>query len=67
MVVFKLPECPGGCEWVRLVDTNLDDDAEQSGFACGTTYDVTGRSLLAFMLKPEASDAQAPDSIPPAI
>jgi isoamylase len=55
LVVFTLPECPGGCEWVRLVDTNLDDDAEQAEFACGATYDVTGRSLLAFRLKPEAT------------
>jgi isoamylase len=53
-VVFTLPECPGGCEWVRLVDTNLDDDAEQATLACGAPYDVTGRSLLAFMLKPAA-------------
>jgi glycogen operon protein len=55
LVVFKLPECPGGCEWVRLVDTNLDDDAEEAVFACGAEYDVTGRSLLAFMLKPDES------------
>ncbi len=55
VVVFTLPECPGGREWVRLVDTNLDDDAEQDVFACGDDYDVTGRSLLAFMLKPEAT------------
>jgi glycogen operon protein len=55
MVRFTLPECPGGSEWVRLVDTNLDDDAEQAVLPCGAIYDVTGRSLLAFMLKPEAT------------
>ncbi len=55
LVVFTLPECPGGCEWVRLVDTNLDDDAEEAVLGCGDTYDVTGRSLLAFMLKPDAA------------
>jgi isoamylase len=55
VVVFTLPECPGGHEWVRLVDTNLDDDAEQAALAFGATYDVTGRSLLAFVLKPEAA------------
>jgi glycogen operon protein len=53
VVVFTLPESPGGREWMRLVDTNLDDDAEQASLAFGATYDVTGRSLLAFMLKPD--------------
>ncbi len=55
LMVFTLPESPGGCELVRLVDINLDDDAEQAALERSARYDVTDRSLLAFMLKPEAT------------
>jgi glycogen operon protein len=57
VVVFKLPEVVGGRGWVRLIDTNLPDedvDAEEPvrlGF--GHEYQVTGRSLLLLLLRPE--------------
>ncbi|TCT04216.1 glycogen debranching protein GlgX [Aquabacter spiritensis] len=47
LVTFQLPESPGGGDWHRLLDTNLTDN-ETVPFAPGTTYDVTGRSVLLF-------------------
>jgi glycogen operon protein len=61
VVVFKLPEAAGGRDWLRLVDTNLpeanqdleDEDLEHAErFSFGQTYQVTGRSLLLFVLRP---------------
>ena len=53
---FKLPEVPGGRDWLRLVDTELpdeDDDPEDAlKIEFGHTYEVTGRSLLLFLLRP---------------
>jgi isoamylase len=48
VVQFTLPAPPRASEWIRTIDTNLDDDAE-SRFQTGDRYDVTGRSLLLFM------------------
>jgi isoamylase len=48
-------ESQSGSEWVRLVETDLGDAAWQAACACGARCDVTGRSLLAFMLEPEAT------------
>jgi isoamylase len=53
MVDFDLPECPGGKRWTRLVDTNAPDDNRQPDFEFGDTYQVTGRSLLLFLLEPD--------------
>jgi glycogen operon protein len=53
LVGFTLPEWTGGKGWERLADTNLPDEPEQPAFAFGATYEVTGRSLLLFMLQPE--------------
>jgi len=56
VVVFKLPEVTGGRDWVRLIDTNLpeedDDPEEPTRLAFGHNYEVTGRSLLLFLLRP---------------
>jgi hypothetical protein len=56
VVVFKLPEAAGGRDWLRLVDTNLpeedDDDDAAATFKFGHSYEVTGRSLLLFLLRP---------------
>jgi len=57
LVVFKLPEVPGGRDWLRLIDTNLpeeDDDLEEEPvrFSFNHIYEVTGRSLLLFLLRP---------------
>jgi glycogen operon protein len=57
VVVFKLPEVVGGRGWERLVDTNLPEDdvdpEEQVRLSFGHEYQVTGRSLLLFLLRPE--------------
>jgi len=57
VVNFKLPEVVGGRDWERLMDTNLpeeDDDPEEAvRFGFGREYQVTGRSMLLFLLRPE--------------
>ncbi|HEX3945328.1 MAG TPA: glycogen debranching protein GlgX [Rhizomicrobium sp.] len=55
LVGFTLPECAGGAGWQRLLDTNLPEDEEQVSFAFGGQYDLSGRSLLLFLLQPENS------------
>jgi isoamylase len=56
VVLFKLPEVAGGRDWQRLVDTNLPDEdqdpEELVRFKFGHQYQVTGRSLLLFLLRP---------------
>jgi hypothetical protein len=56
VVVFTLPTVPGGRDWLRLLDTNLhdqDEDMEDAlPFKFGHPYEVTGRSLLLFLLRP---------------
>jgi isoamylase len=53
VVRFQLPQVVGGTRWELLVDTNLLQDDEIRPFAFGHEYEVTGRSLLLFALKPE--------------
>jgi len=55
LVEFTLPDTPGGREWSLLVDTNLVEDAEPERFATGDQYGATGRSVLLFTLRPDAS------------
>jgi hypothetical protein len=54
VVVFKLA---GGRDWLRLLDTNLpdaDDDLEDAvRFTLGDEDDVTARSILLCLLRPE--------------
>jgi glycogen operon protein len=56
VVVFMLPEVKGGRVWERLVDTNLpdadEDPEDRVRFEMGHRYEVTGRSLLLFLLRP---------------
>jgi isoamylase len=56
VVVFTLPTVPGGRDWLRLLDTNLpdqDEDMEDAlPFKFEHPYEVTGRSLLLFLLRP---------------
>ncbi len=54
VVRFTLPEAAGGSEWVSLIDTNRPDADDFRRFAFGHEYEVTGRSLLLFMLRPLA-------------
>jgi isoamylase len=52
VVPFKLPEAAGGRRWVRLIDTNQDRNDDLEDFDFGRVYEVTGRSLLLFILRP---------------
>jgi isoamylase len=56
VVVFTLPRVTGGRDWLRLVDTNRpDEDDDRYGvtpYKFGQRYEVTGRSLLLFLLRP---------------
>ena len=57
VVDFKLPEVVGGRDWLRLIDTNVpeanDDPDERVLLPFGDEYQVTGRSLLLFLLRPQ--------------
>jgi len=50
VVDFALPDVPHGSSWALLIDTNIPDGAAGATFTCGTTYQVTARSLLLFGL-----------------
>jgi isoamylase len=52
VVRFTLPSAIGGREWLILIDTNQPDLAGLSRFSFGHVYEITGRSLLLFMLRP---------------
>jgi len=56
VVIFKLPEVTGGRDWQRLFDSNLpDEDDDEEDRLClpfGQDYEVTGRSVLLFSLRP---------------
>ncbi len=55
LVKFSLPETPGGGGWKVLIDSNAPDREDIPDFGFGDIYDVTGRSLLLFLLQPEAA------------
>jgi isoamylase len=50
VVNFTLPEVPEGRDWGRLLDTN-DPRRPRERHAFGSVYQVTGRSLLLFLLE----------------
>ena len=52
-VGFTLPEPPDGVAWCLLVDTNQPALAETPSFKPGDVYEVTGRSVLLFLMKRE--------------
>ena len=56
VVNFSLPEVPDGRNWRLLIDTNDATRAEPPTFQFGHTYQVTGRSLLLFVLAIEDRD-----------
>jgi glycogen operon protein len=62
VVPFKLPEAVGGSRWIMLIDTNQDQNDEMLEFRFGHEYEVTGRSLLLFILKPERRKGQQTDA-----
>jgi glycogen operon protein len=53
VVRFTLLPAVGGAEWVCLVDTNQPTLAGLPRFSFRHQFEVTGRSLLLFMLRPE--------------
>ena len=61
-VRFTLPPAPGGKEWVSLLDTNNAQLDDMSRFSFGHRYEVTGRSLLLFMLRPEVGSRSGGDA-----
>ena len=50
LVEFTLPSGPGGRRWTRLLDTN-DPALGAAPYRFGSIYQVTGRSLLLFLLQ----------------
>jgi isoamylase len=54
VVNFQLPEVPDGRQWTRMIDTS-DPKLEAAAYAFGDVYEVTGRSLLMFLLKRNGS------------
>jgi isoamylase len=57
VVRFTLPEAVGGSRWVHLIDTNQGNTDALASFEFGHAYEVTGRSLLLFVLEPARSQA----------
>ena len=43
--------CRGGNQWKCLIDTNIPERPDEPRFAPGEQYQVTGRSLLLFVLE----------------
>jgi isoamylase len=62
VVPFTLPEAAGGRHWVRLIDTNQGQSDELQDFGFGHVYEVTGRSLLLFILRPARQKGQQTDA-----
>jgi isoamylase len=52
VVLFTLPEHPGGKRWSLLIDSNIPDHVPAAAsFPFHNVYDVTARSLLLFTLE----------------
>ena len=54
VVGFTMPEAPEGTGWRLLVDTNIPEDEGGKAFKVGDSYQVTGRSLLLFLMERDA-------------
>jgi glycogen operon protein len=54
VVNFVLPEVVGGTAWRCLLDTNNPDDSSHESFQTDEFYEITGRSLVLFVLEPES-------------
>jgi glycogen operon protein len=53
-VRFTLPEVVGGARWERVIDTTMPPRPDEvQPFDFGTEYEVTARSLLLFVLRPD--------------
>ncbi|MGE4063530.1 MAG: glycogen debranching protein GlgX [Rhodospirillaceae bacterium] len=58
VVLFTLPEAPGGAGWKLLLDTNQVETTRGGTFTFGHVYEVTPRSTL--LLQLQAQDAGTP-------
>jgi isoamylase len=54
VVHFALPDVVGGIMWRCLLDTNMPDDNNHESFQTGEIFEITGRSLVLFVLEPES-------------
>ncbi len=53
VVPFTLPTVPGGATWQRLLDTFKPEvEAEPTAHSAGQAFDLSGRSLVLFVLQP---------------
>jgi isoamylase len=59
VVNFALPEVVGGNVWRCLLDTNNPDDGGDESFQTGETFEITGRSVVLFVLEPESNRSVA--------
>ena len=55
----RCPTAVGGSRWVRLIDTSDTEGEPLALRDFGHAYDVVGRSLLLFVLQPDAHAAAA--------
>jgi isoamylase len=62
VVRFTLPAASGGEEWVCLIDTNQAGPDDLPRFKFGQVYEVTGRSLLLFVLRPASGTRSGGDA-----
>ncbi|MET0741950.1 MAG: glycogen debranching protein GlgX [Microvirga sp.] len=62
VVEFTLPKAVGGSQWVCLLDTNRLESDVLDAFDVGHTYEVTGHSLLLFILRPDRSKGPPTDT-----
>ena len=62
VVNFKLPEAPGGKEWVLLIDTNQPELENLPSFPNGHEYAATGHSSLLFMTSPAEDERGSEDA-----
>jgi len=63
VVRFTLPQAPDGRDWICLVDTNRPGLASMPRFRFGHLYEVTGRSLLLFILRPALGADPGSDAV----
>jgi isoamylase len=63
VVLFTLPKVAGGRDWRRLIDSNRpeeDDDPDRPAtFKFGQQYQMSGRSLLLFLLRQARSQRRS--------
>jgi len=59
VVPFKLPPAMGGNRWIRLIDTSEPEGEPLALRDFGQACEVSGRSLLLFVLQPERTPQRA--------